>query len=281
VLTAYTPDLPPAPAVSVIIPAHQCDDVIEDALRSALAQTWSDHEVIVVNDGCPRTNELERVLTRYRSAIRYMRRPHGGPGAARNTALQFARGRYLAFLDADDVWHPHFLERLVPHLEEDRTLDVAYCDAIFEGGEFGGRRFMDVFPSGDECDVTSMLAGECTILSSGALARAARVREVAPFDESLELAEDYDLWLRMMLDGARFVPVREVLLRARMLPTRLCAEAENAERAVLKVLAKLEQRHDLSVAHREAFQSARKRIGNALDRRGQGRHPLRRWMRNR
>lgn len=279
--SAYTPDLPPAPAVSVIIPAYQCEEVIEDALRSALAQTWSDREIIVVNDGCPRTNDLERVLTHYRNCITYMRRPHGGPGAARNTALQFARGRYLAFLDADDVWHPEFLEKLAAILESDRTIDVAYCDAVFEGGEFDGRRFMSVFPSGPECSATAMLGGECTVLSSGALARASRVREAGPFDESLGIGEDYDLWLRLMLDGARFVPVRDVLLHARMLPTRLCADAEQAERAVLKVLAKLERRRDLTDAHRTALDAARRRIGRALDRRGQGRHPLRRWMRNR
>jgi glycosyltransferase involved in cell wall biosynthesis len=267
--------------VSVIIPAFRCQGFIRDALDSVLAQTWTDREILVVNDGCPDTRELEAVLAQYRTHILYMRRRQGGPGAARNTALTFARGRYLAFLDADDVWKPELLRHLVSVLDQDRTVDVVYCDANLEGDEYDGRRFMQVFPSRGTVTLERVLEGSCNVFSSAALVRASRVREVGPFDESLDLAEDYDLWIRLLLDGARFSYVRDALVRARLLPTRLCADPERAERAVLRVLSKLGARCDLTESQIVALANARERIGRTLDRRGRGRNVLRRWMRGR
>jgi glycosyltransferase involved in cell wall biosynthesis len=281
VLTSYTPDLPPAPAVTVIIPAFRCQGVIGDALDAALQQTFTDREILVVNDGCPDTKELESILAHYRNHILYMRRPQGGPGAARNTAMSYARGRYLAFLDADDIWAPDLLQRLVPVLERDRNVDVVYCDATLEGDAYDGRRFMQVFPSHGAVTLERMLEGRCNVLTSGALVRAGRVREIGPFDESLDLAEDYDLWIRLLLDGARFSYVRETLVRARLLPTRLCADPERAERAVLRVLGKLGGRRDLTEAQTVALAAARERIGRSLDRQSRGHNALRRWIRSR
>lgn len=276
---SYSAELPPAPAVSVIIPAYRCQAVIGEALESALAQTFRDHEIVVVNDGCPETRELESVLTHYRNHILYMRRPHAGPAGARNTAMDFARGRYLAFLDADDVWAPSFLDRLVPMLERNRGLDGVYCDAHLEGDSLPSRRFMDVFPSRGAVTLERVLDGRCTILTSGLVVRAGRMREAGPFDESFALAEDYDLWLRLLLDGATLTYVREPLVRARLLPTRLCADEARAERAVLCVLEKLARRNDLTAARRKSVSAAQQRVMRSLEGARRGRNPLRGWMR--
>src|SRR5262245_38133059 len=94
------------PVVSVVIPAFQAGHEIGAALASVFAQTFRDFEVIVVNDGSPDVTELDVALAPYRSRIRYLAQRNKGPAAARNRGIREARGRYIAFLDADDEWWP-------------------------------------------------------------------------------------------------------------------------------------------------------------------------------
>ena len=99
-----------APRVSVIIPAYRVTDFIVDTLQSVFDQTFTDYEVILVNDGSPDTPRLERALEPYRDRIRYIVQENGGPARARNTAIRAARAPLIAQLDGDDQWFPTFLE---------------------------------------------------------------------------------------------------------------------------------------------------------------------------
>src|SRR5262249_41538424 len=92
------------PLVSVIIPCYKQAGYLPEAIDSALAQTYSPLEVIVVNDGSP--DDTERVAKGYGDRIVYVHRPNGGLSAARNTGIARARGLYLKFLDSDDYLHP-------------------------------------------------------------------------------------------------------------------------------------------------------------------------------
>ena len=98
-----------APLVSVIVPAYRVSQFIPATLDSILAQTFQDFEIIVVNDGCPDTEELERVLEPYRSQIIYLRQDNQGIAGARNTGIRASRGVYIAPLDSDDLWYPEHL----------------------------------------------------------------------------------------------------------------------------------------------------------------------------
>ena len=98
-----------SPLVSVIIPAYKAAGHIVSAIESVLAQTFSDHEIIVINDGSPDTSQLLEVLSPYRDRIRYLEQPNQGPSGARNTGIRAARGTYVAFLDSDDSWSPSYL----------------------------------------------------------------------------------------------------------------------------------------------------------------------------
>ena len=95
-----------APAVSVVIPAFNAACDIAAALESVFAQTFTDYEVIVVNDGS--TDNLPAAIHPFQHRLIYIDQPNRGAAAARNTGIRTARGRYVAFLDADDVWHPCF-----------------------------------------------------------------------------------------------------------------------------------------------------------------------------
>ena len=108
------------PAVSVIIPAYRASRDIADALASVFSQTFTDFEVVVVDDGSPDAAELEAAIAPFRSRIRFIAQSNLGAGAARNTAIRASTGRLLAFLDADDRWTAGFLERQVALIESDR-----------------------------------------------------------------------------------------------------------------------------------------------------------------
>jgi glycosyltransferase involved in cell wall biosynthesis len=98
------------PLISVIIPTYRHRDFILRTLDSVFAQTRGDYEIIVVNDGSP--DDTKTVLTPLVDAgrIRYVEQPNGGQSQARNRGLELARGKYIAFLDDDDLWPPDKLE---------------------------------------------------------------------------------------------------------------------------------------------------------------------------
>src|SRR5436305_4940478 len=111
--------------VSVIIPAYNYARYIAEAIDGALAQTHAPLEVIVVDDES--TDDTPRVLAGYGDRIRTIRQPNGGAAAARNTGMAAARGEYVAFLDADDVWLPRKLELQLQRFEADPDLGLVHC----------------------------------------------------------------------------------------------------------------------------------------------------------
>src|ERR1700749_83796 len=97
--------------VSVIMPAYNSGRYLAESVRSVQAQTFGGWELVVVDDGSTDdTGEVARRLAEADARVRYVRRPNGGQAAARNTGLAEARGRLVAFLDADDLWLPEKLE---------------------------------------------------------------------------------------------------------------------------------------------------------------------------
>ena len=99
------------PRVSVVIPAFNQARFLPAAIDSALAQTYRDREIIVVDDGS--TDETPDVARRYGDALRYVRQANKGLAGARNTGIERARGEFVALLDSDDVWLPGFLEHMM------------------------------------------------------------------------------------------------------------------------------------------------------------------------
>ena len=101
------------PRVSIIIPAYNVASYIGETLASVFAQTFTNYEVIVINDGSPDTEELERALEPYFNRISYLKQENLGAGAARNVGLRAAKGEFIAFLDADDLYHPERIKKAV------------------------------------------------------------------------------------------------------------------------------------------------------------------------
>ncbi|MFN2325723.1 MAG: glycosyltransferase family 2 protein [Gemmatimonadales bacterium] len=193
------------PLVSVIIPAYNAEAFIGDAAQSMAAQTFTDWELIVIDDGSEDPEALEAALAPYQHRLHLIRQANAGVSAARNAGIQAARGRYLAFLDSDDGWEPEFLATQVEMLEADPSLTLVYCDATLRGDPgIEGRRAMEFSPSTGAADLLGLVSMRCTVLTSCTVVNREAVLTAGLFDTGLVVSEDFDLWLRLLLRGGRF-----------------------------------------------------------------------------
>jgi len=241
-----------APLVSVVIPAYRVAQYIAAALDSVLAQTLQDFEIVVVNDGSPDTEELEKVLAPYRDRIVYLRQQNQGPGGARNTGIRTARGRYIAFLDADDIWGPEHLAAQVAVLEAGPSVDMVYADArIFGDVPEAGRTVMELCPSQGEVTFERLVTRQCTVHICVSVCRRDALLRAGLFDPAFRGTEDIDLWLRIVRQGGRIVYQRRVLGKYRRHPESLSADPVIMIEGFLAVLAKTARDPDLTDAQRE------------------------------
>ena len=226
-------------AVSVIIPAYNAAGFIAETVESVFAQTYRDFEIIVVNDGSPDTAALEAALRPFADRVIYLRQQNRGVSAARNTGICAAHGRYVAFLDSDDLWEPAFLASQMAMLEQDPTLDLVYADGlIFGDTSENGRTFMELFPSEGEVSFESLVLRRCTPLTSAVVVRRDAVLEVGAFDETQRTSEDHDLWLRLAVAGKRLAYQHQVLCRYRRRKGSMTADPVWLAQNNLQVLGK-------------------------------------------
>lgn len=132
--------------VSTIIPAYNAERTLAQAIDSALSQDCEGHEVVVVNDGS--TDSTAAILQKYGSQIQVITQRNGGLSAARNAAVRRSTGRYLALLDADDVWLPGKLKMMVSALERNPLASLAFSDYTFidDNGAGCGESALDAAP---------------------------------------------------------------------------------------------------------------------------------------
>jgi glycosyltransferase involved in cell wall biosynthesis len=245
-----------APLVSIIIPAYKVAPFIKDTLDSVFAQTFKDFEAIVINDGSPDTDDLERALKPYSDRIIYLSQKNGGAGAARNAGLRAARGRLVAFLDGDDTYGPTFLKEQLELIESNGGFDLVYADAT-NFGEItpDGLTNMDVNQSRGVVDAEALISGRCNVITSAVLARRDQILEVGSFDETLRNSQDFDLWIRLAKHGARFNYQRKVLVGRRIYEGSLASDPINSFEGELRVLQKTKLRDDLTPAERAAIEA--------------------------
>ena len=204
------------PKISVVIPAYNAAAFISEALDSVVAQKFREHEIIVVNDGSPDTEQFERAIRNHLEEIIYIKQRNAGAGVARNTAIEHARGQIIAFLDGDDVWLPDFLASQYVHLERN-DLDMVYCDANLFGMRSVYRKtFMETAPSEGAVDFNAILDLRCNVITSGTMARKKAIVDAGMFETERVRAHDFHLWLRMAKNGAKIGYQRKQLLKYRV-----------------------------------------------------------------
>lgn len=205
------------PMVSVIIPTHNRIGFVKEAIDSVLNQTFSNLEVIVVDNGSTdNTGDLVQEIADPRVHYIYQENT-GGPAGPRNTGIQRARGKYLGFLDADDLWLPHKLECHIGLLDNDEEVGLIYGQHL----PFGSG-VEEACPTPSRHRARSGKIYKRLFLSWNfipcleALVRKSVIEEVGGFDEdpALKTVEDFDLWLRITR-RCKTIFVPEVMSRYR------------------------------------------------------------------
>lgn len=224
--------------VSIIIPAYNAAETIADTLESLLAQTHSNWEAIVVDDGSTdATAEITKGFVDRDKRIRMIKQPNGGEGTARNAGIVQARYDWLLFLDADDWITPLHLERLTYKLVSNHELDAVHCLSARVAGE--GTLVFDKYEP-PEGDMFSTLARRAAFPIHACIVRKSLIEAVGNFDTSLRTSPDWDLWQRIARTGARFGAVREVLALYRMRPN---SASLNAYQLLIDGLRVIKQGH--------------------------------------
>ncbi len=186
------------PLVSIVIPCFNHAHFLSDAISSVLTQTFRDFEIIVVDDGG--TDNAAEVVARFGKIVRYNRKRNEGLSRARNTGMMLSRGRYILFLDADDMLLPEALEAEVRCLEErPRCAFVSGAIRVLNGDTLASAKNRVVRND----HYTALLRGNYIQMPGAVLYRRDRVMAEGGFDPELGPSADYDLYLRI----ARCCPV--------------------------------------------------------------------------
>jgi glycosyltransferase involved in cell wall biosynthesis len=205
-----------SPKISVIMPVYNLAALIVETLDSIFNQTFTDYEVILVNDGSSDSTELEEKLKPYREKIVYIKQENAGAAIARNTAILQARGKYLAFLDGDDVWFPEYLEKQLEFIKQS-GFELSYCDAEFFGEKiYKEKTYFEQTQSFGEVSTKSLLLGNANVITSGTIALREKVLANGLFDKNFPRNEDYDMWFRLVKNGVKTGYQTKVLLKYRI-----------------------------------------------------------------
>ncbi|MDO6763557.1 glycosyltransferase [Agarivorans sp. 1_MG-2023] len=185
-------------AVSIIIPAYNSAAFIGKAIDSILGQSFSDYQIIVVDDGS-KDNTVE-VLQAYGETITIISQANGGASKARNTGIQAATGEFVAFLDSDDLWRSQKLELQVKAMRENNDWVACYSETSYKADEEQGL-------TKDKQNATLVAKNleqvflHPYLVTSSFMVKRETLSQVGLFDERLETAEDIDLYLRVAENG--------------------------------------------------------------------------------
>ena len=222
------------PEVSVIIPTYNSARYITEAVDSVLAQTFRDFEVIVIDDGS--TDETELVMRQYGVPVKYIRQENTGVSGARNTGIKESSGRYVAFVDADDVWHPQKLERQMAALNGSMDHRACYCAFTVTDPSLVPLEISRSIRTGPLLE-DLLLSGNVVGTPSTVICERSLFEEAGCFDSALSQCADWELWVRLSL-RTDFFYLDEPLVFYRLHGSNMSGSAPLLERDSLLVLNK-------------------------------------------
>lgn len=196
------------PKVSIIIPVYNGSNFLDEAIRSALSQTYNNIEVIVVNDGSDDNGETERIANQYGERIKYLYKENGGVSSALNYGIRNMTGEWFSWLSHDDLYMPekvaHSIDVVSNHLDIEKKL-IVYTDGclIRESGAVikPFRKYFDdgkVYSGLDAASIMTVngaLCGCCLLIHKDAF------KEIGLFDESLRYSQDALMWYKLFMHG--------------------------------------------------------------------------------
>lgn len=228
------------PLVSIIIPVYKGYPFLSDAIISCLNQTYSQIEVIIVNDGSPDNGETASIAKRFGDKVRYYEKNNGGVSSALNFGISKMRGEWFSWLSHDDLYFPDKIEKQIEAVSKyDDKICVIRCttSSINESGNAifrPQRKINGCFSATKMMHLHSLkevgLYG-CTLLIHRNI-----LEKCGPFDETLKTVQDEDYWNRIMFNGYSFISIPEVLVQIRIhqgQTTNLLADRFASEREMM------------------------------------------------
>lgn len=219
------------PVISIIMPTHNSALYIEQSIRSVISQSYQSWELVIVDDASTdRTPELLRYWDKLdgRIVICFLQ-VNSGPAFARNRGLAIARGRYVAFLDSDDCWHPDKLDRQLAFM--DRGSFAFTCTGFEIMDADGNRLGLAPIPHG-ELGYNDILSN-CTIGCSTVMLDRHRLAAIQFPD--MRSRQDFALWLNLLRDGTKAIGIPEILTQYRLSPSGVSRNKWRAARQMWKV----------------------------------------------
>lgn len=214
------------PKVTVVIPAYNAMRYIAETMDTVLAQTYQDFEVLVVNDGSTdETPNWVNQISQKEPKVRMVSQANKGLAGARNTGVANARGKYIAFIDADDLWERTKLEQQVNSLESNPKAGLCYTWTALADSE--GRATGRVIASHAEGDVWQQMT-EMNIVCCGStpMIRRSCFDDVGEFSVDVSPSDDWDMWWRIAAKYS-FTVVKEPLIRYRQHPNNSSKKCEH------------------------------------------------------
>lgn len=236
-----TPPVETVPLVSVIVPAYGLAHLVGETLTSVVAQTFTNWEAIVVDDGAPDDVAGAVACFSHDPRIRLLQTDNAGLSTARNRAIAVASGDYVALLDGDDLYEPDYLARMTAVLAADPTLGFVTCDATYFGESRVGERFSAHISQIDPISFEALLRREFNVFIASLIRRSA-IDAIGGFDPTLRSAEDFDVWVRLMEAGWGAAYVNAPLSRYRRRAGSMSSQTATLLRSVAQVYAKAEKR---------------------------------------
>jgi len=219
------------PKVSICVPTYNRKDYLRETLDSIFAQTYKDYEVVVVDDGS--TDGTVEMLKQSNYPIRYHWQKNGGDAAARNKMIKLAKGKFITFIDSDDLLIHDAVDRMMNVMEAEGGQVIVYGPylRIDQNGHVYGR-FKSKLYSGY---VAKYLFRNIFVHSCGSMFPKTVLETANGFDTSLPVCSDYDLWLRLSLKY-RFIALAEPTFKRRRHTGNLSALSTENRIVELKVL---------------------------------------------
>ncbi len=215
------------PKVSIVIPVYNGSNYLREAIDSALAQTYKNIEVIVINDGSNDGGKTDKICKSYGNKIRYFKKENGGVSSALNMGIEKMKGEYFSWLSHDDVYYPNKIEKQIKYLSKNYDdKKILFCDyeLINEKGEhiqFVKFDHKELKEKPEYALLRGCINGITLLIPKSAFDKYGK------FDETLKCVQDYDMWKRFM-ESYKFEHVPIIITKTRIHPLQDSNKNPNA-----------------------------------------------------
>lgn len=245
------------PKVSILMPAYNCANYIAEAIESVLNQSYTDFELVIVNDGS--TDATASVVNSFKDErIRLITRVNGGVSAALNTGLEHVTGEYTARFDADDVCYPHRIQKQVDFLSTHPDYVMVGSDADYMTDE-GDYIFTYRNIGHTNQEINDRIKVYCPFIHSSVMYRTQAVKALGGYEIKAHTFEDYFLWQKLVKLGKVF-NFTEALIRVRFNPASVTVDEKDRDPIFITIKKKALENGWISEEEEKVLLSSIKRL---------------------